>query len=175
MARSNWLIQVSLLLMMVPVGSFAETMPVLRGESFADVRVDLPAGLHGRVGILVLGFSKKSSAQTKLWNEALMPDFGSDPRVAYYEAAVLADVPWLFRGTVVKGIRSGMAPAERAHFVPILEDAGKWKDATHYSAADDAYVLVTDGAGQIEFRVHGAPTSEVLGRVRECVATLRGR
>ncbi len=165
---------ISLFLLVVSMFSVAEIMPTIHTQSFADAPVDLPADLHGNVGILVIGFSKKSSQQTKLWNEALSPDYSNDPHFVYYEAAVLADVPSLLRGVILKGIRNQMALAERAHFIPILQDAAKWRDATHYASPDEAYVLLIDGAGQIQYRAHGAPTSETYSHVKEWLATLRG-
>jgi hypothetical protein len=163
-----------LFIVMASTGGFSETIPALRGTSFADAKVELPGDLHGRAGILILGFSKKSSEQTKMWSDALMLDYGNNPRFVYYEAAVLGDAPALVRGTVVKWIRGGMAPAERAHFVPILEDAAKWREAVHYAAADEAYVLVINDTGEIECREHGAPTSEVYGRMKGCLVKVAG-
>jgi hypothetical protein len=167
--------KLSLLLLLISIStlSLSETMPPLRGQSFADAKVDLPADLHGRVGVLVIGFSKKSSVQTKQWNEALLPDYGNDPHVVYYEAAVLADVPSLFRGTIVKSIRNNMAPPERAHFIPILENASKWRDAAHFASSDEAYVLIIDITGQIQWRAHGPFTGELYGHMKESLAKLQ--
>ena len=153
--------------------SSPETIPVLHGRSFTDVQVELPADLRGKTGILLIGFSQKSSVQTKLWDEKLLRDFGNDPHFAYYQCAVLADVPSLFRDHVVNSIRDKMPIAERAHFVPILQDASKWKNAAGYSAPDDAYVLLVDGAGQIQWRTHGAPTGELYSAMKEHLAQLQ--
>ena len=162
-----------LLLISLTTISLSETVPPLRGQSFADAQVDLPADLHGRAVIFVIGFSKKSSVQTKPWNDALLPDYGNDPHIVYYQAAVLADVPSLIRGTIVKSIRNNMSPAERAHFVPILEASQKWKDAAHFSSSDDAYVLIIDSTGQIQWRAHGPFTSDLYSHMKESLAKLQ--
>ncbi len=153
--------------------SSPETLPVLHGRSFTNVQVALPADLRGKIGILLIGFSQKSSVQTKPWNEKLLRDFGNDPHFAYYESAVLADVPSLFRDHVVSSIRDKMPMAERAHFVPILQDASKWKSVAGYSAPDDAYVLLVDGGGEIQWRAHGAPTGELYNAMKEHLAQLQ--
>src|SRR5277367_3524181 len=85
-----------------------ETIPAVHTKSFADTQVDLPADLRGKSGVLVIGFSKQSSQQTKLWNALLLPEYSSDAGVAYYEGAVLADVPAFIRGFVLKQIRDPM-------------------------------------------------------------------
>ena len=167
------LLLISLTTISLATPSLSETIPPLRGQSFADAKVDLPADLHGRAGILVIGFSKKSSVQTKQWNDAILREYGSDPHLVYYEAAVLADVPSLFRGTIVKSIRNNMSPAERAHFVPILQDASKWRDAAHFASSDDAYVLIIDSTGQIQWRAHGPFTGELYEQMKESLAKLQ--
>jgi hypothetical protein len=150
----------------------SDAIPPLHGQSFADTTVNLPADLNGRPGILVLGFSKKSSAQTKTWNDVVLPDYGSNPHIVYYESAVLADVPSFIRGTILKSIRNSMSPAERAHFVPILTDSGKWRSAAQYSAADDAYVLLVDPTGQIQWRTHGPFNASTYATLKESLAKL---
>ncbi len=161
-----------LLLVLATANVSPATIPALHGRSFADAPVELPADLHGKVGILVLGLSRNSSMQTKLWNEALLRDFGNDPKIAYFESAVLADVPGFIRGTVVNGIRNKMPEAERVHFVPILQDASQWKSAADYASPDDAYVLLLDSAGVIQRRTHGPPTGESYRSLKESLQTL---
>ncbi len=161
-------------LSMVTISS-PETIPVLHGRSFSVVQVELPADLRGKTGILLIGFSQKSSVQTKLWDEKLLRDFGNDPHFAYYQCAPSwrMSLTYFFRDHVVNSIRDKMPIAERAHFVPILQDASKWKGAAGYAAPDDAYVLLVDGAGQIQWRTHGAPTGELYSAMKEHLAQLQ--
>jgi len=51
---------------------------------------------------------------------------------------VLADVPTLVRGLILQGIRKQMSPAERVHFVPILQDAAEWKKVVQFAAPESA-------------------------------------
>jgi hypothetical protein len=163
-----------LLLIVLSAAARAETIPALHAGSLADVQVNLPADLHDKIGILVIGFSKKSSLQTKQWNQSLLPDYGNDPRIVYYEGAVLADAPALFRGMIISSIRNHMSDAERAHFIPILQDAVKWKDAAHFTSADEAYILLIDGAGEIKWRAHGERTEEAYRQMKASLAALQG-
>jgi len=153
--------------------SASDAIPPFHGQTFSDTPVALPADLHGRLGILVIGFSKKSSAQTGAWNKPLLKDYGNDPHIAYYQCAVLADVPVFVRSMVLKSIRSPMPPAERSHFIPVQSDSSKWKEAVRFSAPDDAYILVVDPAGQIQWRTHGVESPDAYHALTDYVAALQ--
>jgi hypothetical protein len=153
----------------------AGTLPSIHAQTFDDVSVNLPSDLNGKVGVLVLGFSRKSGNQTKQWTDALSQDYGHDPHVAYYQCAMLAEVPGFIRGMVIKQIRGSMSSADRSHFIALVQDLAKWKQAAQFSGPDDSYVLVFDGAGQIQARFHGAETPESYGRLRDAIEGLQNR
>jgi hypothetical protein len=126
----------------------------------------LLADLSGKIGVLVLGFSKKSSLETRGWGDSVLRDYGTDPHVVFYQMPVLADVPTLMRGLIFEGIRKKMSPAERVHFIPILQDAAGWKKVVQFAATDDAYIVVLDSGGQIKWRIHGTMTGEAYNHLK---------
>jgi hypothetical protein len=153
--------------------STAQSIPVTRAQSFGGTQVNLPSDLSGRIGVLVLGFSKKSSLETKGWGDSVLRDYGTDPHVVYYQMPVLADVPILVRGFILQGIRKQMSPAERMHFVPILQDAAGWKKVVQFAAPDDAYIVVLDSGGQIKWRTRGTLTGEAYSQLKRCMTDLQ--
>jgi hypothetical protein len=136
----------------------SQSLPSLRGHSLAGAAVSLPIDLQGKVGIFVVGFSKQSGESGKAWGKAIKDAYARDANVAYYEVPVLAAVPALLRGVVLASMRHRIPGPDQAHVVPALQDAPQWKDAVHFSAADDAYVLVVNQAGVIQLRMHGFMT-----------------
>jgi hypothetical protein len=83
--------------------SMAQSIPATRAQSFGGAQVNLPSDLSNKIGVLVLGFSKKSSLEAKGWGDSVLRDYGTDPHVVYYQMPVLADVPTLVRGLILQG------------------------------------------------------------------------
>ncbi len=136
----------------------SETLPETHGETFSGQQVAIPGSLRGKVGILVVSFSKKGGSVAASWGKRLGRDVGSDPRVAYYQLLMLGDLPGFVRGFVLRGIKSSIPSNEHNRFLPIYSDDRPWKQLVHFQDADDAYIIVLDKNLQITFRDHGALT-----------------
>jgi hypothetical protein len=99
----------------------AQSIPVTRAQSFCGTPVNLPSDLSGRIGVFVLGFSKKSSLETNGWGDSVLRDYGTDRHVVYYQMPVLADVPTLVRALILQGIRKQM-PRQRLRVALSVRD-----------------------------------------------------
>ena len=167
--RSRQLV-VGLALLLVCTG-FAEAqsmrIPQTHATSLAGTAVVLPDDLRGRVGVLVLGFSKSSGDVCKGWEKRLAEIYRDSREVTYYEMPVLESVPKLIRGMVVKSIKSGVPEAEQAHYLPLFSDEAAWQKIAHYANSDDAYVLVVDGDGKVLWQTSGKVTDAGFAAVRQ--------
>jgi hypothetical protein len=152
----------------------ADRIPPFRGESFSGATVTLPADLHGHVGILVLGFSQSSREAVTLWGTRLAHESpaAAAAAISYYEIPVLASVPRVLRGFVAGRIRADVAEAARPHFVPLLDHVAVWRALAHYSAPDDAYILLVDGQGTVRWQTQGPPTDATYTALRQQLAAL---
>jgi len=148
-------------------------IPTVHETSFAGTQVTLPDDLRGRVGVLVLGFSKKSGDVSKSWGERLEQSYQNSREVMFYEMPVLESVPKLIRGMVLKSMRSGVPEAMQAHFMPTFSNEAEWKKIAGYANADDAYVLVVDGDGRVRWQTSGKVTDAGFGALKEQVEALR--
>ncbi len=95
-------------------------IPVTRGTSFAGSAVALPDDLRGKVGVLVLGFSKSSGDVCKGWGKRLETSYSRSRDVVYYQLPELESVPKLFRGMVLGSMKSSVPQSDQAHFMPIV-------------------------------------------------------
>jgi hypothetical protein len=143
------------------------------GTTFAGTQVTLPDDLRGRVGVLVLGFSKSSGDVCGGWGRRLAQSYRESSGVMYYQMPVLASVPKFIRGVVVKSIRSSIPEAEQTHFLPMFSDEPEWRKVTRYANADDAYVLVVDGDGRVRWQTSGKVTDAGFAALKEQVDALR--
>jgi hypothetical protein len=141
---------------------FAQTnqpMPRIEGESFAGQKIVLPDAAHGKVAVLVFGFTKASKVPTSAWSQRVNGEFGSHNGFELYELPVLEDVPRLIRGMVISSIKKGVPGNRRSHFVPIVQSESELKKLVNYKEPDDAYLVTLDAGGQIVAQIHG-PFSE---------------
>jgi hypothetical protein len=150
-------------------------IPEVHAISFSNESVNLPKGLKGKVGVLVVGFSRDSREADSAWGKRLAADYRESSTVVYYEMPVLAAVPRMVRGFVVKSIKSSVPASEQARFVVILENEAAWKTVTHYGRPDDPYLLVVDSQGNVMWQTQGAPTEAAYAALKQHVEELRAQ
>jgi hypothetical protein len=151
-----------------------QAMPRIEGESFAGRKVVLPDAASGKVAALILGFSKGSKGPTSAWGEKAGSEFGSHPGFELYQLPVLEDVPRLFRGMVISGIKKGVKENARDHFVPIVQGEASLKKLVGYKEADDAYIIILDRSGQIFGQMHGEFSETLYAQFSAQVQKLLG-
>jgi hypothetical protein len=148
-------------------------IPTTHGTSFGGGQVTLPDDLRGRVGVLVLGFSKSSGDVCKGWGERLEQSYQSSREVMFYQMPVLESAPKFVRGMVLKSMRSGVPEAMQAHFMPVFSGESEWKKVARFANADDAYVLVVDGEGKVRWQTSGKVTEAGFAALKEQVEALQ--
>jgi hypothetical protein len=154
----------------------AERIPEVHGTSFADQAVNLPQDLQDKAAaILVMGFSRGSRDAVTGWAQKIAGDYRTSNVVAYYELPMVASVPGLFRGILLRSIRS--STPERAHkrIVPITNNEQVWRALVHYGEADDAYLLVIDTRGDVVWQTHGQATDAAYAALKQQVEALKAK
>ena len=155
--------------------SFAQgtsELPKIEGENLAGRKVTLPDAAEGKVAVLIFGFTKASKNPTSAWARKVQADFGAKPGFELYQLPVLEDVPRLFRGMVISGIRKGVPENVRDHFVPIVQNESELKRIVSYKEPDDAYLMVLGQDGRIVQQSHGAPTDANYTQLRAEIESL---
>ena len=150
-------------------------IPEVHANSFSNEAVNLPEGLKGKVGVLVLGFSRDSRDADSAWGKRLAADYREAPTVVYYEMPVLAAAPRMLRGMIVKSMKSSVPASEQARFVVILENEAGWKAVCHYERPDDPYLLVVDSQGSVVWQTQGAVTDAAYAALKQHVEALRAQ
>ncbi len=155
-------------------GQTAEArIPPTRGTVLSGERIDLPEALTGKVGVLVLGFSRSSGDAVADWGKKLYHDYNGSTAVRYYELSILEPVPGILRGYVVKKISESVPDVAKSHFLPVLDHEKEWKAAAGFKQSDDVYVLVVDGTGVVRARVSGVASDENFAEVKRQVDAVR--
>jgi hypothetical protein len=132
----------------------AETLPGTEGENLLGQKVKIADSLKGKVGVLVIGYSKASGDITAAWGKRLNADYAGNPVVAVYQVPMLQSAPGFIRGTIVNGMKKGVPAPMQANFIVVAKDEEQWKRACGFQKGEDAYVVVVDKSGEI--RQHSA-------------------
>jgi hypothetical protein len=152
----------------------AARIPPVHAAALSGEMVDLPSGLHGKVGVLVVGFSQGAREGVTEWGKRLAAEYRGSAAVVYYEMPVLAGAPKLLRGMIVRSIKSSVPERAQARFVPLMEGEAAWRALAHYSRPDDPYVLVVDGDGVVRWQTQGVPSDAAYAAVKQQVERLQG-
>jgi hypothetical protein len=132
----------------------AETLPGTAGENLLGQKVKIAESLQGKVGVLVVGYSKASGDILSAWERRLSADFAGRPEVVVYQIPILEGAPKFIRGMIVNGMRKGVPAPKQANFIVVVNDEDQWKRICGYQKGDDAYIVIVDKSGEI--RQHGA-------------------
>ncbi len=161
---------VSMLSFVVATASVAESIPAVHCESLAGQRVNLPADLHGRKGVLVIGFSRDAQGPVRDWGRRLAMDYGSSSTVGFYEMAMLAGAPRVMRGFIVRAMKKDVSEAGQAHFLPVADHEGDWRVVARYDRPETAYVVVVDGSGAVRWTTSGPLTEAAYAEMKQRLA-----
>jgi len=149
-----------------------EALLRLEGQSLSGKPVVLPDDAHGKIALLVIGFSKKGGRATDAWGQRFKKDFGADQRYVVYPVAELEDAPRLLRGMITGSIRRGTPPAEQDRFLILFQSETELKRFVTFSAPDDAYLLLLDANGEVKWRGHGLFREEDYSGLRDAAKKL---
>ena len=147
-------------------------IPLTHAASLSGDTVNLPEALHGKAAVLVLGFSRGSRVAVTEWGRRLAGEYRGSPTVLYYEMPVLASVPRLLRGFVVRAMKATVPERAQSRFVPLMANEAAWRALVHYSNADDAYVLVVDGNGRVRWVTKGSATDAAMSAVKQHIESV---
>ena len=163
-------------LLFLSVSAPTQSIPETHATTLANAPVNLPADLKGHPTVLILGFSQSSREAVTKWARRLAADYRDSPTVLYYEMPVVAEVPRMLRGMVIRKIRQDVPERAQPRFVPITDHEEEWKAVSGYSkqgGEDAAYLIVLDPTGKVQSRrAAGVPTDESYAAVKQTLEAM---
>lgn len=132
-----------------------DRLPPLKGELLSGPRVVLPDSAAGRPVFLLLGFSYESRHDVEKWAARFRAEFGSHPRLGFYEVPVIGTAGRLGRPFIDGSMRRGLPREMHAHVLMVYRDAGLWKRLTGHRDPNVGYLLLVGPDGRVAWRAHG--------------------
>jgi len=150
----------------------SEQLPRITGETLSGRQVSLPSVSAGSAAIVCIGFSHASQSQLKSWADRTSEAFGQNGRVHVYLVAVLEDAR-LVRGMAVHGMRSRVPAQQQDHFVVVYEGERELKRIAGFRRSEDAYILLLDPRGEIQWVNHGPASDAALQELTDHVHSIQ--
>jgi hypothetical protein len=148
-------------------------IPASRGTTLSGATIVLPDALKGKVGVLVVGFTRPSQAPIQAWGKRLAVDYPPSTGVVYFEIPMLASAPRLLHGIIAGQMKWGVSAAEQAHFLPLTDNEQAWLAVAHYAKPDDAYVLLIAGDGSVRWQTEGPVTDTNFAELKHKIAEMQ--
>ncbi len=169
MPSTGLALPLSLILAAAPIDS---RLPRAEAETASERPIVLPDAAAGRVAVLIVGFSKKSSEASERCEKQIFQDYGAGGQVAIFRVAVLESAPRLLRGFIRSGIEKNIPKEKRDNFVLLFHGEAEWKKLVHFADPDGAYLLVLDRNGGVRWVGHGNPDAAGLADVKAQIDAL---
>ena len=153
----------------MPTGT---VLPRLEGESLSAKKVVLPDNVKGRLGVLVFSFSREAGGPARCWTETYARIGFADADAAMFGVLMLSDIPWIFRGLAVSGIKSGIPAALHDRTVKVFADDDVWRTRLGVQATQTPHLVVVDRASCIRWQYSAPCDGAGEQRLREQLKTL---
>ena len=143
-------------------------LPTLTAKTLAGGAMSLPKDGKGRGALLVVGFSKASADMTRPWTESCRSAAAARPaatRPVCYDVRMLEEVPWLLKGLVERGMRSGLPADLQKSVLLIYSDNAAWRKRLAVTNDDSAYIVVCDKDGRVRGTAQGPHAPRELERL----------
>ena len=131
-------------------------LPRIEGESLSARKVVLPDSVKGRIGLLVFSFSREAGGPARCWNETYARIGMTDRDAGMFGILMLSDIPWLFRGLAVSGIKSGIPAALHDRTVKVFTDDDVWRTRLGVKAPQTPHLVVVDRTSRVRW-LYSAP------------------
>jgi hypothetical protein len=151
-----------------------DRLPVLKGQFLSGRDVELPRASSGKIALVAMGFTYKSRFPVEAWGGWYGATIGSRTDVTFFEVPMIGGLATLGRWFIDRGMRSGTPAELHERVITVYGGTGDWKKRVAYSAEheDDAYLIVLDGDGIVQWLHHGGFDQARAGELRARLTSL---
>ncbi|MDA1184791.1 MAG: hypothetical protein O2930_09125 [Acidobacteria bacterium] len=154
-----------------------DRFPMLRGQFLTGSDAALPEASSGVTRPVAIGFTYESRFPVEAWADWYSTAIGPRTDVTFFEAPMISGWATLGQWFIDRGMRNGTPVALHENVITVYGGAGAWKDALGYGPGyeNDAYLVVLDGDGVVQWRYHGMFDDATAGRLRDVIVSLADR
>jgi hypothetical protein len=166
---------VTVVIVALATAALAAVLPTLSTETLSGKTFVIPRDLRGGAALFVVGFTKSSQEQTEGWTRRLRADKTNPLRLPLHSVIDLEDVPRLFRGMIVRSLKSNIPARLHDDFLVVTQSSDVWKRIAGFAAEDEAYLLLVGPDGAVAWRTHGPVTDATYAALQQAMGQLARR
>src|SRR5262245_20436870 len=132
-------------------------LPPLEGKTLSGEALVLPRDTRGHPAMLIVGFSKAASKVARPWFDGCreLAAKTSGASVNCYGIRMLEDVPGFFRGSMERGMRSGLPIELQRQTLLVYSENDAWRERLGVTDNKTAYVIGCDKEGRVRSTATG--------------------
>jgi hypothetical protein len=147
---------------------------MLTGEFLTGRDAALPEVSSGVIRLVALGFTYDSRFPVEAWADWYRTAIGPRTDVTLLEVPMISGLATLGQWFIDRGMRNGTPVALHENVITVYGGTGAWKAALGYGPGheDDAYLVVLDGDGVVQWGYHGMFDDATAGELRDVIMAL---
>ncbi len=131
-------------------------LPSLHGEFLTGRPAVLPQAASGRVALLLFGFTYDSRFAVEPWAKRFRQDYGSEPKVTFYEIPMISGIATMGKWFIDSGMRRGTPKADQENVITVYGGSDPWKQRVGFRDPKAAYLILIDPNGRVAWQYAGA-------------------
>ena len=146
--------------------------PTIKGISLSNNEVVFPEAIRGRVAVLSIAFKQRAQLCINTWADELLPKYGINKSVQYYEVPMLGGQYKMMRNWIDGGMQNGVPKPLHDFTVTYYGPLKKYYKSLGIDSKKNCYIYVLDQDGIIKGRFDGFATPEKLSELFTLIDSL---
>jgi hypothetical protein len=142
-----------------------DQLPPLKGEFLSGRNAVLPQAASGRVALLLLGFTYDSRFQVEAWAKRFRQDFGTEPKVTFFEIPMIGGMARMGKWFIDSGMRRGTPKADHENVITVYGATEAWKQRVGFHDPKAAYLILLGPSGKVVWRHAGSLDEQRYSRL----------
>ncbi len=146
--------------------------PIIKGISLSNNEVIFPEAIRGRVAVLSIAFKQRAQLCINTWADELLPKYGINKSVQYYEVPMLGGQYKMMRNWIDGGMQNGVPKPLHDFTVTYYGPLKKYYKSLGIDSKKNCYIYVLDQDGIIKGRFDGFSTPEKISELFTLINSL---
>jgi hypothetical protein len=146
--------------------------PIITGTSLSGNDVTFPDDISGRVAVLSIAFKQRAQLCINTWADELLPKYGIDQNVQYYEIPMLGGQWTMARNWIDGGMQSGVPKPLHDFTVTYYGPLKQYYKSLEINSKKNCYIYVLDQDGIIKGKFEGFSTPEKMNELFTLIDSL---
>ena len=146
--------------------------PTVSGTSLSGNDVTFPDDISGRVAVLSVAFKQKAQLCINTWADELLPKYGIDQNVQYYEIPMLGGQWTMARNWIDGGMQNGVPKPLHDFTVTYYGPLKQYYKSLGISSKKSCYIYVLNQDGIIKGKFEGFSSANQINELFSLIDSL---